>query len=140
VLTTHSPQGLHSSSRLGSARVGCMQCTRARYKPNAFPNSVFARTLSLPMLTSIFYFSEFLLYLLSLWATVCFLSFVLYRRHSIVLCKPAQDSIPHGACSRRADFESAWSQTVWHPNVSYSRHLRICMSQGRAPLLSAFCH
>jgi hypothetical protein len=101
--------------------VGCMQCTRAGYKPNAFPNSVFAQTLLLLMLTSIVYFSEFLLYLLSLWATVCFMSFALYRRHGVVLRKPAWDSIPGGARSRRADFESARSRTVWHPNASYSR-------------------
>jgi hypothetical protein len=82
----------------------------------------------------------FFLYLLSLWATVCSISFALYCRHGIVLHKPTRDPTPRGAHSRRMDFESARSRTVWRPNVSYSRHLRICMSQGRAPLLSAFCH
>jgi hypothetical protein len=120
--------------------VGCMQCTRAGYKPNAFPNSVFARTSFLPTLTSIFYFSEFSMYLLGLGATVCAISFVPYRQHGVALHKHARDSTPRGACSRRVDFESAWSRTDWHPNASDSRHLSICVSQGRNPLLSAFCH
>jgi hypothetical protein len=76
--------------------VGCKQCTRAGYKPNAFPNSVFARTLFQSMLTITPYFPEFFLYLLSLWATVCSISFVLYRRHGVVLRKSARISSPRG--------------------------------------------
>jgi hypothetical protein len=119
--------------------VGCMPCTRAGYKPNAFPNPVFARNLFQSMLTIISYFPEIFLYLLSLWAIVCSISFVLYRRHGVVLHKPVRDSTPRGACSRRVDLESTRSRTVWRPNASYSRHMSICMSQGQAPLLSAFC-
>jgi hypothetical protein len=120
--------------------VGCKHCTRAGYKPNAFPSSVFARTSFQSMLTVISYFPEFFLYLLSLWAIVCSVSFTLYRRSGVVLRNHTRESTLCGAGSRRADFESARSRTVWRPNASCSRHLRICMSQGRAPLLSAFCH
>jgi hypothetical protein len=85
---------------------------QGQIQAQCLPQLCFAWTLFQSMLTITSYFPEFFLYLLSLWATVCFISFVLYRRHSVVLCKPTRDSNPRGAHSRRVDFESARSQTV----------------------------